>query len=108
MKKCLITCAALAVWMLAASSMPSQERRPRDEETQSPTRLPSGKLQMEEILKAEHEKSVKDAAQLIDLAEGLKAELEKDDTHVLSISSLKKTEEIEKIAKRIRARLKRF
>jgi len=27
---------------------------------------------------------------------------------VLSISSLKKTEEIEKIAKRIRARLKRF
>ncbi len=108
MKKWFIICAALAVWTLAASSMPSQDRRPRDEETQSPTRLPSGKLQQDEILKAEHEKSVKDAAQLIELSESLKAELEKDDTHVLSISSLKKTEEIEKIAKRIRARLKRF
>ncbi|PYT20965.1 MAG: hypothetical protein DMG57_40300 [Acidobacteria bacterium] len=71
-------------------------------------RLPGGKLQKEEILKADHEKSVKDAAQLIDLAESLKAELEKDDTHVLSLSSLKKTEEIEKLAKRIRTRLKRF
>jgi hypothetical protein len=71
-------------------------------------RLPNGKIQREEILKADHEKSVKDAAQLIDLAESLKAELEKDDTHVLSISSLKKTEEIEKLAKRIRTRLKRF
>ena len=71
-------------------------------------RLPSGKLQKEEILREDHEKSVKDAAQLIDLAESLKAELEKDDTHVLSISSLKKTEEIEKLAKRIRTRLKRY
>jgi hypothetical protein len=69
-------------------------------------RLPNGKLQQDEILKADHEKSVKDAAQLIELSENLKKELEKDDSHVLSISSLKKTEEIEKIAKRIRARLK--
>src|SRR5690349_6644667 len=71
-------------------------------------RLPNGKLQQDEILKADHEKSVKDAAQLIELSESLKKELEKDDSHVLSISSLKKTEEIEKIAKRIRSRLKRF
>jgi hypothetical protein len=69
-------------------------------------RLPNGKLQQDEILKADHEKSVKDAAQLIELSESLKKELEKDDSHVLSIASLKKTEEIEKIAKRIRARLK--
>jgi len=77
-------------------------------ETPSETRLPNGKLQRDEILKAEHERSVKDAAQLIELAESLKAELEKDDTHVLSISSLKKTEEIEKIARRIRSRIKRL
>ena len=72
------------------------------------TRLPNGKLQQEEMLKEEHEKSIKDAAQLIELAEGLKKDLEKDSSHVLSISSLKKTEEIEKIAKRIRSRMKRF
>ena len=96
------------MWMLLAPATPSQVRRQTEEEKESPTRMPNGKLQQDEILKADHEKSVKDAAQLIELAEGLKAELEKDDTHVLSISSLKKTEEIEKIAKRIRTRLKRF
>ena len=74
----------------------------------SETRLPNGKLQQEEIMKADHEKSVRDAAQLIELAEALKRDLEKDDTHVLSISSLKKTEDIEKLAKRIRSRIKRF
>jgi hypothetical protein len=70
-------------------------------------RLPNGKTQQEEILKADHEKDLKDAAQLIELAEGLKEELEKNTQHVLSLSSLKKTEEIEKLAKRIRSRLRR-
>lgn len=70
--------------------------------------LPSGKSQQEEILKADHEKDLKDAAQLIELSEQLKEELEKNDRHVLSISSLKKTEQIEKLAKRIRARLRRY
>ena len=108
MKRLLIPSVALAAWMFFAPATPSQIRRAPEEEKESPTRMPNGKLQQDEILKADHEKSVKDAAQLIELAESLKAELEKDDTHVLSISSLKKTEEIEKIAKRIRSRLKRF
>jgi hypothetical protein len=72
------------------------------------TRLPSGKSQQDEILKADHEKDLKDAAQLIELSEQLKEELEKNDRHVLSISSLRKTEEIEKLAKRIRSRLRRY
>ena len=94
-----------------ATSAPAQQPDPRigrDPSKPAEVRLPNGKLQQDEILKADHEKSVKDAAQLIELSENLKKELEKDDSHVLSISSLKKTEEIEKIAKRIRARLKRF
>lgn len=69
--------------------------------------LPNGKSQQDEILKADHQRDLKDAAQLIDLAEQLKQELEKNDRHVLSISSVKKTEEIEKLAKRIHARLVR-
>ena len=80
--------------------------RTREPQKTSDVRLPNGKLQQDEILKADHDKTVKDAAQLIELAESLKQEIEKDDAHVLSISSLKKTEEIEKLAKRIRARLK--
>ena len=81
-------------------------RQPSDSEKSSETRLPNGKLQQDEILRADHEKSVQEAAQLIELAEGLKRDLEKDEAHVLSISSIKKTEDIEKIARRIRSRLK--
>jgi len=100
----------LAISLLATSA-PAQQPDPRigrDPSKPSDIRMPNGKLQQDEILKADHEKSVKDAAQLIELSENLKKELEKDDSHVLSISSLKKTEEIEKLAKRIRSRLKRF
>ncbi|MEX2264392.1 MAG: hypothetical protein WD696_20730 [Bryobacteraceae bacterium] len=81
-------------------------RGPRAEER--PVRLPSGKLQQEEILKADHEKSLKDAGQLLELAEQLKIDLEKNGGHVLSLDTLKKTEEIEKLVKRIRSRLRRF
>ncbi len=69
-------------------------------------RLPNGKLQRDEILKAEYQKSVDDARELSRLAEELKMDLEKSDRNVLSIATLKKTEEIEKIAKRIHDRLK--
>ena len=67
--------------------------------------LPSGKSQKEEILKAEHQQNLKDAAELADLAEQLKIELEKNDRYILSMATLKRTDDIEKLAKRIRARL---
>lgn len=102
--KSLILSAAILIPLALFPQRTDRQQEQKPEEV----RLPNGKLQREEILKADHEKSVKEAAQLIELAESLKQELEKDDTHVLSISSLKKTEEIEKLARRIRARLKRF
>jgi len=71
-------------------------------------RLPNGKLQSEEILKDDYRKNLKDAQDLIDLAESLKMGLEKGEQHVLSIGDLKKTEEIEKLAKRIRGRMRRY
>jgi len=77
---------------------------PRDEPD---VRLPDGKSQREEILKEEHKKAIADSDKLIKLAEELKADLEKEEHHVLSVSSLKKTEEIEKLARKIRERLKR-
>jgi len=75
------------------------------EEEQEVT-LPSGKSQRDEILKAEHQQSVKDAAELADLAEQLKIDLEKNDRFVVSMATIKKTDDIEKLAKRIRARLR--
>ncbi len=69
-------------------------------------KLPNGKSQRDEILKAEHEQNLKDAAQLVDLAQQLQQDLEKNDTFVFSISTLKKTDDIEKLVKKIRGRLR--
>src|ERR1700691_4179716 len=52
-------------------------------------KLPNGKSQRDEILKAEHEQNLKDAAQLVDLAQQLQQDLEKNDTFIFSISTLK-------------------
>lgn len=79
---------------------------PPDKE--DPVRLPSGKTRNEEILKAEHAASLKDAAELVKLSEELKIDLEKNDRYVVSVGTIKKAEEIEKLAKRIRGRLKRY
>ena len=68
--------------------------------------LPNGKSQKDEILKAEYQQNLKDAAELADLAEQLKIELEKNDRYILSMATLKKTDDIEKLARRIRSRLR--
>lgn len=97
----LVLAAALA---FAAQQPPPGRQFPP--EPQDEIRLPNGRLQRDEILKAEYQKSLDDARELSRLADELKLDLEKNDRNVLSIGTLKKTEEIEKIAKRIRDRLK--
>jgi hypothetical protein len=69
-------------------------------------RLPSGKSQRDEILKAEHEQNLKDAAKLVELSDDLKQTLEKEDRFVFSLTTVKKTEDIEKLVKKIRSRLR--
>ena len=95
---------ALALTLSVAPQVKSPRQAPPNE---GDVQLPSGKSQQDEILEADHERDLRDAAQLNELAEQLKQELEKKDRPVLSLSSLKKTEEIEKLAKRIRSRLVR-
>jgi hypothetical protein len=73
---------------------------------QEDVKLPNGKSQRDEILKAEHEENIKDAGRLVDMAEELKTDLEKGDRFVLSMATLKKTDEIEKLVKKIRSRLR--
>lgn len=97
----------IALGLVAGPQAGRRERPDQPPADDSQMRLPSGKLQQDEILRADHQKSIRDAGQLVELAESLKTELEKNDSHVLSLSSLKKTEEIEKIARRIRSRLRR-
>ena len=90
--------------ILTAQQFPSQ-RTPPQEEPEDP-RLPNGKFQREEILKAEYQKTLEDARALSKLADQLKDDLEKSDYNVLSVGILKKTDDIDRLAKRIRDRLK--
>ena len=94
--------------IVLALAMPAQPPplHPRPNEDPEELRLPNGKLQRDEILKADFQKSLEEARELSKLADELKLALEKNDRYVLSIPTLKKTEEIERLAKRIRDRLK--
>lgn len=69
-------------------------------------KLPNGKSLKNAIAKEEHEQALKDANELVSVAQQLKDELQKAGDYVVHLSSVKKTEEIEKLARRIRGRLK--
>lgn len=97
----------LAITAFALSICAAQRPHIEPSTTREPTRLPNGKLQRDAILKAEYEKSLDEVAQLIKLAEELQQELAKNERFVLSLSSLKKAEEIEKLAKRLRSRIRK-
>jgi len=91
---------------LASTAQQGPPERPLPPETPDEVRLPNGKLQREEILKADYQKNLEDARALSKLADELKADFEKTDYNVLSVGSLKKTDDIDRLAKRIRDRLK--
>jgi hypothetical protein len=92
----------LAVVCLAQIPHPPEKEMP-----DADVKLPNGKSQRDEILKAEHQQNLKDAALLVDLSQQLKQDLEKNDRYVLSLDDLKKTDDIEKLAKKIRSRMRR-
>lgn len=93
---------------LTAQQGPPERTFPPLEPPRDEMRLPNGKLQRDEILKADYQKTLQDARALSKLADELKADLEKSDYNVLSIATLKKTDDIDHLAKRIHDRLKRF
>jgi len=98
----LIPAALASPQLVAQRDVPPVIDEPED------VRLPNGKRQKDEILKRDYETNVKDAQELVTLAKSFEEDLEKDDRFVLSLSSLKKLEDIEKAAKRIRGRLMKF
>jgi len=106
MKKLLLLTLA-AIGLLFSQIDPSESRHHKNPDDSSDMKLPNGKSQQEEILKAEYKKTLEDAAQLVKLSEELQDDLIKDDRYVLSLASLKKTEDIEKLARKIRTRLKK-
>lgn len=81
---------------------------PLDADPRNEVRLPNGKKQVDEILKDDYEKNLQDARDLSSLARSFEEDLEKNDAFVFSLSSLKKLDDMEKLTKRIRGRMKRF
>jgi|SRR4029077_16863217 len=80
---------------------PPQQQKERDDDPNAP------KLDPKPILEANQKEIKKNVERLYDLASELKAEVEKTDSvQVLSLAMLRKTDEIEKLAKEIRSRAK--
>jgi hypothetical protein len=108
MKPWLRRCAlVLSIAALFCFAVPAQGPQPPVPPQKDDVTLPNGKSQKDEILKAEYQQNLKDAAQLTELAQELQLDLEKNDRYVLSLATLKKTEDIEKLVKKIRSRMRR-
>jgi hypothetical protein len=98
----------LAALLGVASSAVAQRGGAGLGDPQDDVKLPNGKSQRDEILKAERDKNIKDAADLVDLAQQLQQEIEKNDVFVFSLAELKKMDDIEKLVKKIRSRVRHY
>lgn len=101
----------LATGVLTAKSQGGQDQNqnrtlPIPPNPNEDPKLPNGKSQKDAIAKQEHEQMLKDANDLIAVAQELKDEIQKAGEFVVPVSSVKKTEEIERLARRIRGRLR--
>lgn len=70
-------------------------------------KLPNGRSQKDEIIRVDYEHNLKDAGELARLSEEIKDDLEKGDRYLVSTKTLKKLEDVEKLSKDIRQRLRR-
>lgn len=75
-------------------------------DVESDPRLPNGKSQKDAIAEQQHNDALKAANELADLAQQLKGDLQKAGNFVVPVSTIRKTEEIEKLARKIRGKLK--
>jgi len=70
-------------------------------------KLPNGKSWNDAIAKADHEQNLKDARELARISAEIRDELEGGKSLVLSLKTLKKVEDAEKLAKDLRSRMRR-
>jgi hypothetical protein len=97
----------LVVGLVAAAFTLPAQFRPYPSEDPSP--MPGIKQeQVTRILKDEHKKSVEDAAELVELSKSLKEDLDEGGYSVVSLTAIRNTEKIEKLARQIRSRLARY
>ena len=93
---------ALSVWSAQNPALPkTNETAPAPSEVHNPAAVGSPK-QNEDGEKSNHENAKADAAELSALADQLHDELKKMNKNVFSLAVVKKTEEIERLAKKIK------
>jgi hypothetical protein len=88
------------VCILLGQIIPSTKDEPE-------VKLPNGKSQRDEIIRVDYERNLRDAGDLARLAEEIKDDLEKGDRYLVSLKTLKKLDDVEKLTKDIRQRLRR-
>ena len=98
---------------MALAAFPAQDRlpfpdSPNRKEEREDARLPNGKSQRDEILKADYKRNLEDAAEMAKLASEIKDDLEKSDRYAVSVKTLKKLDDVAKLSRNIRGRLNRY
>ena|SRR5437868_6403553 len=89
----------LTICVLFGQTSPSKE--------DADVKLPNGKSQKDEIIRVDYEHNLRDAGELARLSEEIKDDLEKGDRYLVSTKTLKKLDDVEKLAKDIRQRMRR-
>lgn len=101
-------CLLFTMTLLALAQVPEDLPRVLTPSEQQDRKLPNGKSQRDEIVKADYKRNVQDAAELSQLARELNDDLEKSGSNTVSVKTIKKLDDIEKLARNIRGRLKRY
>jgi hypothetical protein len=94
----------LGLFLLTVSILLAQSPSIKDEPA---VKLPNGKSQKDEIIRVDYERNLRDAGELARLSDEIKDDLEKGDRYLVSTKTLKKLDDVEKLAKDIRQRLRR-
>jgi len=95
----------LGLFLLAVCVLLAQSPSIKKDETD--VKLPNGKSQKDEIIRVDYERNLRDAGELARLSEEVKDDLEKGDRYLVSLKTLKKLDDIDRLSKDIRQRLRR-
>lgn len=94
----------LGLFLLTVCILLAQTPSTKDEPE---VKLANGKSQKDEIVRVDYERNLRDAGELARLSEEIKDDLEKGDRYLVSLKTLKQLEDVEKLSKDIRQRLRR-
>lgn len=90
----------------AAQSIPPELMTSQGDDRR-PKRLPNGRLISEAIIKEDNRRNLDELKKIREITAALEKDLEETEGHVLSIDNLKRLEEIEKLSRSIRGRMRR-